>query len=116
MGMSLLDWYMNYKFMRMLLFFDLPVKTKKDRRIYSKFRKGLITKGFFMIQYSIYAKIYANRDAAIKDKEIIKRIVPEKGNIRIMIVTEKQYTNIEIIVGGKNNQENTINEEAMIII
>ena len=107
---------MSYSYMRMLLFFDLPVKTKKERRIYGRFRKVLIEKGFFMIQFSVYAKIYANRDAAIKDKDSIRKKVPEKGNIRIMIVTEKQYSNMEIIIGGKSNQEDVINEEAMIVI
>ncbi len=102
--------------MRMILFFDLPVKTKKDRKVYTKFRKKLIEKGFFMIQFSVYSKIYANRDSSIKDKESIKKIAPEKGNIRIMIITEKQYANIDVIIGGKSNQEQVITEEAMIIL
>ena len=107
---------MSYNFMRIILFFDLPVKTKKERKIYSNFRKNLITKGFFMIQYSVYTKILANRDSAIKEKESLRKMVPEKGNIRIMIVTETQYSKMEIIVGGKSNQEIIINREAMIVI
>lgn len=102
--------------MRMILFFDLPVKTKPERKIYSKFRKALIKKGFFMIQYSVYTKILANRDSAIKEKESIRKIIPEKGHIRLMIVTEKQYSKMEIIVGGKSNQESFINEEVLIIL
>lgn len=102
--------------MRMILFFDLPVKTKSDRKIYSKFRKALIKKGFFMIQYSVYTKILANRDAAYKEKESVRKIIPEKGNIRIMIVTETQYSNMEIIVGGKSNQEKMITKEVLLII
>lgn len=31
--------------MRVLLMFDLPVETKKQRRVYSKFRKRLIEDG-----------------------------------------------------------------------
>lgn len=111
-----LAWYMSYSYMRILVFFDLPTKTKKDRRIYSLFRKALIKRGYFMIQFSIYAKILANRDASNLEKDYIKKIVPERGNIRIMIVTEKQYSKMEIIVGGKSNQEKLITEEVMIII
>lgn len=107
---------MSYSFMRMVLFFDLPVKTKVERRVYSKFRKALIKKGFFMIQYSVYTKILANRDVAYKEKERVRKLVPEKGHIRIMIVTEKQYSKMEIIVGGKSNQELIINEEVLIVI
>lgn len=102
--------------MRMILFFDLPVKTKVERRVYSKFRKSLIKKGFFMIQYSVYTKILANRDTAYKEKESVRKLIPEKGHIRIMIVTEKQYSKMEIIVGGKSNQELIINEEVLIVI
>lgn len=96
--------------------FDLPVKTKKERQIYTKFRKMLLKRGFFALQYSVYSKIYANRDAAQNEKDFIKRVAPEKGNIRIMIVTEKQYANMEIIVGGKSNQESLIAEEVFLII
>lgn len=102
--------------MRMILFFDLPVLTKSERKVYSKFRKSLIKKGFYMLQYSVYVKIYANRDAAELDKKMIKRISPDQGHIRIMLVTEKQYSKMEIIVGGISNQEKIITEEALLII
>jgi CRISPR-associated protein Cas2 len=29
--------------MRVMIMFDLPTDTKKERRLYSKFRKGLIS-------------------------------------------------------------------------
>ncbi|WP_241957687.1 CRISPR-associated endonuclease Cas2, partial [Staphylococcus devriesei] len=54
----------SYRFMRVLLMFDLPVETKQQRRIYSKFRKRLIEDGFLMMQYSIYIKSVINKDAA----------------------------------------------------
>lgn len=102
--------------MRMILFFDLPVKTKIERRIYSKFRKALIEKGFFMLQYSVYVKIYANRDAAEADKNMVRRISPEQGNIRVMIITEKQFSKMEIIIGGISNQEKILTEESFILL
>lgn len=102
--------------MRMILMFDLPVKTKKERQIYTKFRKMLLKRGFFALQYSVYSKIFANRDAAKNEKDCIKKLAPEKGNIRIMIITEKQYANMEIIVGGKSNQESIITEEVFLIL
>lgn len=107
---------MSYNYMRILVLFDLPTKTKKDRHIYSLFRKALIKRGYFMIQFSIYAKILANRDASNLEKDYIRKIVPERGNIRIMIVTEKQYSKMEIIIGGKSNQEKIITKEVMIVL
>lgn len=107
---------MNYSFMRIIVFFDLPVKTKKDRRIYSLFRKALIKRGYFMMQYSIYTKILANRDAGDIEKFAIKKLSPEKGNIRIMLITEKQYQKIDVIIGGVSNQEETITEDPLILL
>lgn len=47
---------MIYEFMRLILFFDLPVTTKKDRKTYAQFRKYLIQNGYMMMQYSYTAK------------------------------------------------------------
>lgn len=100
--------------MRLVLFFDLPMTTKSDVRIYTKFRKYLIENGYLMMQFSVYCKIFPNRDAAIKHVEILKRNVPADGQIRIMLVTEKQYAKIEIIVGGKSYQEEIVNSDSFI--
>ncbi|MFW6272762.1 MAG: CRISPR-associated endonuclease Cas2 [bacterium] len=94
--------------MRLIIFFDLPVKTKKQRRIYSKFRKYLIKTGHQMLQYSVYAKILNNRDAAINHTKNIEANAPKEGNIRVMILTEKQYTNMKIITGKKSFQEKQV--------
>ena len=39
--------------MRVMIFFDLPTETAKDRKIYNKFRKFLINEGFIMLQESV---------------------------------------------------------------
>jgi CRISPR-associated protein Cas2 len=106
---------MIFDFMRVILFFDLPVITAKDRRIYSKFRKYLIANGYMMLQFSVYSKIFNNRDAAVKHITTIKKHVPEKGSIRLMLVTEKQYAKMEILVGGKSKLEEKITPDPFII-
>ena len=102
--------------MRLMLFFDLPVKTKKDRRAYANFRKDLIRKGYMMIQYSVYVKIFANRDSATNHIKILKRDLPKKGQIRIMLVTEKQYAKMEIILGGISMQEQHLISEVLTVL
>lgn len=105
---------MIYEFMRLVLFFDLPMKTKKEIRIYTHFRKYLIQNGYMMMQLSVYCKIFPNREAAVKHIDILRKNVPKEGQIRLLLVTEKQYSKIEIIVGGKSNQENIINVDSFI--
>lgn len=107
---------MIYDFMRLILFFDLPVVTKQDRKIYATFRKYLIKNGYLMMQYSVYCKMFANREAAVKHVNLLEKNVPKKGQIRILLVTEKQYSKIEVIVGGKSNQEQILNSEFFIKI
>ncbi|MBS5588915.1 MAG: CRISPR-associated endonuclease Cas2 [[Clostridium] spiroforme] len=105
---------MIYEFMRLVLFFDLPMTTRKEKRIYAHFRKYLIKNGYMMMQYSVYCKIFPNREAAVKHVNILRKNVPNAGQIRLLMVTEKQYSKIEIIVGGKSNQEKIINSESFI--
>ncbi len=105
---------MIYEFMRLILFFDLPVVSKADRKVYASFRKYLISNGYLMMQYSVYCKLFANREAAVKHMNILQRNVPKKGQIRVLLVTEKQYAKIEIIVGGRSNQETIVNSDSFI--
>lgn len=106
---------MMYKFMRMILFFDLPMTTNKEIKIYTQFRKYLIKSGFTMLQYSVYCKVFNNVDAANSYARILKKNVPTQGQIRIMIVTEKQYNDIEIIIGGKSLQEEMVTIDPFVL-
>ena len=97
---------MIYNFMRLIVFFDLPVSTKSDRHNYSVFRKYLIKQGYMMIQFSVYCKLFNNMDAVENHLKILKKNLPKEGSIRALTVTEKQYSKILILLGGI-----TLNEE-----
>lgn len=106
---------MIYKFMRMIVFFDLPMNSKKEVRTYTQFRKFLIKSGFTMMQFSIYSKVFNNVDAVNAYAKILRKNVPMQGQIRIMTITEKQYNDIEIIIGGKSRQEEKITIDPFIL-
>ena len=99
---------MSYKIMRLAVFFDLPTSTKKERHLAGKFRKFLLDDGFDMLQYSVYTRICVNRDAADKHMMRICKNAPETGSIRLLYLTEHQFTTMKIIVGEKTNQEKLI--------
>lgn len=90
---------MSYRFMRMLVFFDLPTETSIDRRNYRRFRKLLVSNGFLMMQESVYCKLLMNSTAQSAMAEIIRRGKPPKGIIQMLCVTEKQFSKIEYVVG-----------------
>lgn len=82
-----------------MVLFDLPTETKRDRKVYTDFRKKMIKDGFTMFQFSIYLRhcpSYENADVHIKR---VKEALPEKGNIGIITITDKQFGMIELFQG-----------------
>ena len=55
---------MSYRFMRIMVLFDLPVETPLQRHNYGKFRRYLIKNGFMMMQESVYVKLALNQNTA----------------------------------------------------
>ncbi len=85
--------------MWVLVFFDLPTETKKDRKIYTDFRKKLLGDGFSMFQFSIYLRHCASMENAEVHIKRVKKSLPEKGHIGIMTITDKQFGMMEIYQG-----------------
>lgn len=95
--------------------FDMPTITIEDRKNYTKFRDKLLDDGFIMIQYSIYVRICKNQDDIIKHISRVKLAAPPKGNIRLLQVTEKQYEQMTMLRGIKNDDEKESNNSMIII-
>ena len=96
---------MRERYMRILVFFDLPVTSAKDRKSYAAFRKFLINDGYDMLQYSVYSRITQNHDDSKKHIARLARAQPPKGSVRVMLVTEKQYNSMIILVGNRTATE-----------
>lgn len=101
--------------MRVLVMFDLPVQTSKDRREYAKFRKFLIKNGFMMMQESIYCKLVQNAVAGDTIIENIRKNRPEEGLVQVLKITEKQYSKMEYIVGEQKNEILDSDERLVIL-
>ncbi len=80
--------------MWLFVFFDLPVITKKDRKIATQFRKNLMKDGFVMLQYSVYIRHCASYESQTVHIKRVKAIAPEAGMVSILSVTDKQYSDI----------------------
>ena len=107
---------MKYNIMRMICMFDLPVETAKERKNYRKFRKNLILEGFNIIQYSVYVRTCPTREFCQRLEKRVQSFVPENGNVRLLVVTEKQYDDMKLLVGSRSLTEQTVGSERMIII
>lgn len=85
--------------MRVLVMFDLPTRTAKDRKEYTKFRRFLIKSGFLMLQESVYCKLAVNSAMGEAIVNNVRRNKPEAGTVQVLRITEKQYSKMEWIVG-----------------
>ena len=89
---------MTYRFMRVIVFFDLPTTTLEDRREYNRFRKYLIKSGFIMMQESVYSKLAQNSGVADAVINNVRKNKPTEGLVQLLSVTEKQFQKMEYIL------------------
>ncbi len=94
----------EYRIMWILVFFDLPTDTKKDRKASALFRKNLIKDGFTMFQFSIYIRHCASQENAMVHVNRVKSFLPDYGQVGIMTITDKQFGNIQLFYGKKQNE------------
>lgn len=101
--------------MRMIVFFDLPVKTAEERKIANRFRKSLLKDGYQMLQLSVYSRIVRGRDALLKHEKRLTQMLPFDGNVRCLEITEKQYASMKLLVGKGRPQEQQVNARQLLL-
>lgn len=107
---------MSYRFMRIMVLFDLPVETPLQRHNYGKFRRYLIKNGFMMMQESVYVKLALNQNTAAAIIDALKKNKPPEGLVQILSVTEKQFSKIEIITGDYSSDTVDSDERLLMLL
>lgn len=98
-----MDRFSEYRVMWILVFFDLPTDTKKERKEASDFRKRLLSDGFVMFQYSIYMRHCPSMENANVHIKRIKTFLPRFGYVGILTITDKQFGAMELFLHRKVN-------------
>lgn len=101
--------------MRIIVFFDLPVKTTENKRNYSKFRRFLIKNGFIMLQQSVYCRMALNQSVLTAIINNLKKNKPDDGIVQILSITEKQFEKMEYVTGSFNT-DIISNDERLIVL
>lgn len=104
-----------YKQVRVLVLYDLPMIEDEDRKEYTKFRNNILKLGCYLVQYSVYAKVIKNDIYYKSFIEKVKTIMPEKGEVRIIKLTEKQYEDMIFLNGSQNNFEKKISNNNLVV-
>lgn len=94
---------MSYRFMRVIVMFDLPSTSLEEMREYRRFRGLLIKSGYMMVQESIYSKLALNTTTANSLVENLRKNKPKWGIVQLLVITEKQYNSMEFLVGRKTS-------------
>lgn len=99
----------------MIVFFDLPVVTARDRKAATKFRKFLLKDGYHMMQLSVYTRICNGVEAVEKHEARLNLNLPSKGSVRLLTLTEKQYESIHVLLGEKTFDDTSESMELLNI-
>ena len=101
--------------MRLVVFFDLPMVTKAEKRAYVQFRRFLLNDGYDMVQWSVYGRLLNGKDAETKHLARLTNSLPPAGSVRCMTVTEKQYAGIKLLVGAPRFQEKAVSSSQILL-
>jgi CRISPR-associated protein Cas2 len=101
--------------MRLIVFFDLPVGTKAQRRAAAQFRHFLLRDGYTMLQWSVYGRLIAGWGGETKHLMRLKAHLPSEGSIRALVITERQYTGMHYLLGEPSFQEKRLNADQLLL-
>ncbi len=107
--------FSGYRFMWLMVMFDLPVGTKKQSKRATRFRNDLLDLGFGMSQFSVYMRFCGNRDAAETLVRKVGRKVPPEGTVSVLGFTDRQYGNMTIFHGGTPDTEDRERKQLLLL-
>jgi CRISPR-associated protein Cas2 len=85
--------------MWVIAMFDLPTETAQARKKYARFRNSLLKDGFTMMQYSVYIRHCASIEIAKQHATRMGRAVPDAGEVRFLVITDRQFGRMQTFVG-----------------
>lgn len=85
--------------MWVITMFDLPTDTKEARKAYHDFREALLKDGFFMLQFSVYARHCPSEENAVVHETRVKAVLPGDGEVRMLTITDKQFERMKVFYG-----------------
>lgn len=100
-----------YRIMWAVVMFDLPVDSKQARREYTRFRKTLLRLGMAKMQFSVYAKALPSAEAGDYLATVVQMALPPRGEVRILMVTDRQFGKMEVYSGKKRAEPEEVPEQ-----
>lgn len=92
--------FSQYRIMWVMVFFDLPTETKRQRKAAATFRKQLLADGFIMFQFSCYIRHCPSKENADVHIKRVRALLPKEGKVGVLCVTDKQFGSMELFYGA----------------
>jgi CRISPR-associated protein Cas2 len=89
----------GYRLMWMMVLFDLPVVTEKERKAATRFRKFLLDEGYEMAQLSVYTRFTSGKEQVEAYTRRIESHLPPSGKVHVLCFTDKQYETMKCFRG-----------------
>ncbi len=83
---------------------------------YTRLRNFLRDDGYQRIGVELYMRISTNHHGAEKHIRRLRDYDPGTGVVRILKLTERQYSGIQYLTGGPDLQEETVGENVHIAL
>ena len=99
-----------------MVFFDLPTVTKQEKRAYTLFRRYLLKDGYDMIQWSVYGRVVNGLDNLEKHTRRLEANLPPEGLVQCLRVTEKQFSQMKLLVGEPRLQEKRVGSAQLVLL
>ncbi len=84
-----------------IMMFDLPVKSKRQRRAANQFRKEIQYAGWSRIQLSVYSRYFPGDEVPASVRRQVRGILPWEGEVRMVSVSNRAWSNAMLFRGGK---------------
>jgi CRISPR-associated protein Cas2 len=100
--------------MWLMAMFDLPVDSADARNRYTKFRKTLLSNGFMMMQFSVYARFCDSAEVAATQRRLVRGALPPDGEVRIICITDRQFAKMEVYMGQNRHRPENPPEQLLL--
>jgi CRISPR-associated protein Cas2 len=100
--------------MQLLVFFDLPVITREERKMATRFRNFLVQDGYHRLQLSVYSRLCRGQDTVDKHLHRLNGQLPHDGCVRVLQLTDRQYGRMRILVGKVKPQERIAPQQLLL--
>ena len=101
----------GYRFMWLVVMFDLPVGTKIERGAATRFRNWLLDQGYEMNQFSVYMRFCTGREQVARRVRDIGKARPDGGQVHVLAVTDRQFADMVVFRGGKRERGRAVPEQ-----